>query len=126
MEQELLTLPENISSPPVFTGVNVTHLNYLCILLSTILCPSSFDHCVVCPSSFDHCVVCPSSFDHCVVCPFSFDHCVVSPSSIFGVWLPPWYLQSFLIQIYIEKSNINLFSILYLHLISRRPYRKYV
>jgi hypothetical protein len=28
-------------------------------------------------------------------CPFSFDHCVVCPSSIKGLWLPLWYLQTF-------------------------------
>ena len=29
-------------------------------------------------------------------CSFSFDHCVVCPSSIYGFWLPLWYLQTFL------------------------------
>ena len=27
---------------------------------------------------------------------FNFDHCVVSPSSIYGFWLPLWYLQTLL------------------------------
>ena len=27
------------------------------------------------------------------VCPFSFGHCIVCPSSIYGFWLPIWYLQ---------------------------------
>jgi len=26
--------------------------------------------------------------------PFSFGHCVVRPSSIYGFWLPYWYLQT--------------------------------
>ena len=30
-------------------------------------------------------------------CPFSFGHCVVCPSSIYGFWLPLWYLQTFLV-----------------------------
>ena len=29
-------------------------------------------------------------------CQFSFDHCVVCPSSIYGFWLPVWYIQSVL------------------------------
>ena len=29
-----------------------------------------------------------------VVCPFSFNHCVICPSSIYGLWLLLWYLQS--------------------------------
>ena len=32
-----------------------------------------------------------------VVCPFSFGHCVVCSSSIYGFWLPLWYLQTLLI-----------------------------
>jgi hypothetical protein len=26
---------------------------------------------------------------------FSFGHCIVFPSSIYGFWLPLWYLQTF-------------------------------
>ena len=29
-------------------------------------------------------------------CPFSFGHCVVCSSSIYGLWLPLWYLQTLL------------------------------
>jgi hypothetical protein len=61
VEQELLTLPEHPSSPPVLSGVRVTR--YL------ILCVCFVDNCL--------------SF-----CPFSFGHCVVSSSSIYGFWLP--------------------------------------
>jgi uncharacterized membrane protein len=32
MEQELLTLPENLSSPPVFSGVRVTQSLALCVM----------------------------------------------------------------------------------------------
>jgi hypothetical protein len=28
-----------------------------------------------------------------VVCPFPFCHCIVCPSSIYGIWLPLWYLR---------------------------------
>ena len=63
LEQELLTLPEDLSSPPVFSGVRVTRslVLYVC-----------FD---------DRCL----SF-----CTFSFGHCVVCSSSIYGFWLPPF------------------------------------
>jgi hypothetical protein len=35
----------------------------------------------------------------CPVCymPFSFGHCIVCPSSIYGFWLPLWYLQTILL-----------------------------
>jgi hypothetical protein len=72
MEQELLTLPEHMSSPLFFSGVRVTR--------SLVLCVMFVDRCF--------------SF-----CPFSFGHCVVCPS-IYGFWLPPWYLQTlFLISL---------------------------
>ena len=69
MEQELLTLPEHLSSPPVFSGVRVAR--------SLVLCACFVDHCL--------------SF-----CTFSFGHCVVCSSSIYGFWLPLWYLQTLL------------------------------
>ena len=61
LEQELLTLPEYLRSPPVFSGVRVTRslVLYVCFL--------------------DRCL----SF-----CSFSFVHCVVCSSSIYGFWLP--------------------------------------
>ena len=55
-------------SPSIFSGVHVTRSLFLCI-------------CFV-----DHCL----SF-----CTFSFGHCVVC-SSIYGFWLPLWYLQTLL------------------------------
>jgi hypothetical protein len=54
VEQELLTLPEHLSSPPVFSGVRVTR--------SLILCVCFVDRCLpFCLFSFGHCVVCSSS-----------------------------------------------------------------
>jgi len=69
VEQELLTLPEHPSSPPVFTGVRVTRslALYVCFV--------------------DRCL----SF-----CTFSFGHYAVCSSSIYGFWLPLWYLQTLL------------------------------
>ena len=66
VEQDLLTLLEHLSLPPVFSGVRV--IRYL------VLCVCFVDRCL--------------SF-----CPFSFDHCAVCPS-IYGFWLPLWCLQT--------------------------------
>jgi hypothetical protein len=67
VEQELLTLPEHLSSLPVYSGV--------CVIRSLVLCVCFVDRCL--------------SF-----CTFSFGHCVVCSSSIYGFWLPLWYLQT--------------------------------
>ena len=68
--QELLSLPEHMSSPPVFSGVRVTR--------SSVLCVCFVDCCLF---------FCPFSFGHCVVC-----------LSIYGFWLPLWYLETPLIS----------------------------
>ena len=70
VEQELLTLPEQLSSPSIVSGVRVTQslVVYVCFV--------------------DRCL----SF-----CTFSFDHCVLCSSSIYGFSLPLWYLQILLI-----------------------------
>ena len=70
VEQEQLTLPEHLSSPPVFSGVRVTR--------SLVLCVCFVDRCL--------------SF-----CTFSFGHCVVCYASIYRFWLPLWYLQTLLL-----------------------------
>jgi hypothetical protein len=67
VEQELPTLPDHLSSPPVFSGVRVTR--------SLVLCVCFADRCL--------------SF-----CTFSFGHCVVCSSSIYRFLLPLWYLQT--------------------------------
>jgi hypothetical protein len=61
VEQELLSLPEHLSSPMIFSGVRVTR--------SLVLYVCFVDRCL--------------SF-----CTFSFGHCVVCFSSIYGFWLP--------------------------------------
>jgi hypothetical protein len=70
LEQELLTLPEHPSSPPVFSGVRVTR--------SLVLYVCFVDRCL--------------SFST-----FSSRHCVVCSSSIYGFRLPLWYLQTLLV-----------------------------
>ena len=54
LKQDLLTLPEHLSSPPVFSGVRVTRslVLYVCFVDRCLsFCPFSFGHCVVCSSS---------------------------------------------------------------------------
>jgi hypothetical protein len=70
VEQELLTLPEQLISPSIVSGVRNTRslVVYVCFV--------------------DRCL----SF-----CTFSFDHCVLCSSSIYGLSLPLWYLQTLLI-----------------------------
>ena len=67
-EQELLTLPEHLSLPLIFSEVRVTQYLVLCV-------------CFV-----DRYL----SF-----CSFSFGNYIVCPYSIDGFWFPLWYLQTF-------------------------------
>ena len=57
------------TSPPVFSGVRATR--------SLVLYACFVDRCLF-------------------FCTFSFGHCVVCSSSIYGFWLPLWYLQTLL------------------------------
>jgi hypothetical protein len=88
VEQELNTLPVHLCSPPVFSGVRFTR--------SLVLYACFVDRCL--------------SF-----CTFSFGHYVVCSSSIYGFWLPLWYLQtplkkcSFLVIWRINKSESEVF-----------------
>jgi hypothetical protein len=82
VEQELLTLPEQLSSHPVFSGVRVTRslVLYICFVDRYL------------------------SF-----CSFSFGHCVVCPSLIYGFWLPLWYLQTlprYYVHLYSQLNNV--------------------
>ena len=70
VEQELLTLPEHLSSPLVFSVVRGTR--------SLVLYVCFVDRCLT-------------------FCTFSFGHCVVCSSSIYRFRLPLWYLQTLLI-----------------------------
>ena len=76
MEQELSNLPLHPSSPPVFIGVRVTQSLPLCV-----------------------CFV-DRFFSPFVIFILSI---MLSSSSIYGFWLPPWYLKNFLCPIW--KSN---------------------
>ena len=55
VEQELLTLPEHLSSPPSFSRVRITRslVLFVCLVDRCLsFCPFSFGHCVVCFSIY--------------------------------------------------------------------------
>jgi hypothetical protein len=88
VEQELLTLPGHLSSPPGFSGASITR--------SLALCIGFVDRCL--------------SF-----CTFSFGHRVVCSSSIYGFWLPLRYLQTLLlVWVQYKKSKVNIYTYSYL------------
>jgi hypothetical protein len=70
-QTSLPTLPEHLSSPPVFSGVRVTRslALYVCFV--------------------NRCLS---------LCTFSFGHCVFCSSSIYGFWLCHWYRQTLLTE----------------------------
>ena len=70
VEQELLTLPDHLSSPSAFSGVRITW--------SLVLYVCFVNRCLS-------------------VCTFSYGHCVVSSSSIYGFGIPLWYVQPLLV-----------------------------
>ena len=55
VKQEMLTLPQHMSSPPVFIGVRVTQSLFFCVILwISFVCHFGlfFGHCDVCPSIY--------------------------------------------------------------------------
>jgi hypothetical protein len=83
VEQELPTLPEHLSSPPVFSGVPVTRSVVLCVKF----CRSLF-----------------------VLLFFSFGYCVVCSSSIYRFWLPPFGIfKLFLQDLNLKVSKLSFF-----------------
>ena len=92
MEQELLTLPDHMSSPTILSGVRVTW--------SLVLYVCFVNRCL--------------SF-----CTFSFGHCAVCSSSIYGFGIPLWYLQTVLVIsyfYYIPYWQYILFKVLFLQM----------
>jgi hypothetical protein len=77
VEQVLPTLPEHLSSLPVFSWV--------CVTRSLVLCVCFVDRCLY-------------------FCHFIFGHCAVCPSLIYGSWLLLWYLQTLLEWIPLSSS----------------------
>ena len=84
--QELLTLPEHLCSPLVFSGVHVAQSLVFCV----VFCRSLFVFSGVrVAQSLVFCVV----FCRLLFVLLSFHHCFVCPSSIYRFSSPLWYLQ---------------------------------
>ena len=51
-------------------------------------------------------MLCVCFVDRCLSlnCTFSFDHCVVSSSSIYGFWLPLWYLLAIVLSVHLRYT----------------------
>ena len=79
VEQELVILPEHLSSPLAFSGARVTR--------SLVLCVCFVDRCL--------------SF-----CLFSFGHCVVCSSSIYEFWLPLLVSSNSSYRMWGERVNL--------------------
>jgi hypothetical protein len=128
MEQELLTLPEHLSSPRLIVGFVVTRslvlcvcfvdrCVYFCVFLLTIVLSVllrftdsdyPFDIFKDLLSSLCLSFMCMFCRSLCVLLCVSFDHCVVCSSSIYGFWLPLWYLQRPLIFAVPHNSAMSL------------------
>jgi hypothetical protein len=78
VEQAVLIFPEHLSWLTVLCGVRVTR--------SLVLCVCFVDLCLF-------------------FCPFSFGHCVVG-SSIYGFWLPLWYLLAIVLSV-LRSTNAD-------------------
>ena len=110
VERELLPLPEHLNSSPVFSGVGVTRSLVFCVMFCrSLLVLLYFFFWSLCCLSFDLRILITSLW-YLVAIVLSFlrftdsdylplvscGHCVVCPS-IYGFWLPLWYLQTLLI-----------------------------
>ena len=64
-------------------------------------------------------VLCACFVDCCLsFCTFSFCHCVICSSSIYGFWLPLWYLQTLLV--FNESLFLSIFCMPYSDDLSKR------
>ena len=108
MEQELLTLPEHLSSPPLFNGVHVTIFLDWCVVSCrslSFLDSWLLNTCFGIIKRFLRIII--TSFWNCKsnkqyqhwkteFWDFCFGHCVVCFYLIYGFWLLIWYLQTLL------------------------------
>jgi hypothetical protein len=106
-----------MSSPQVFRGVRVTRslVLYVCFV---DCCLSFFFWPLCCLSFFDLWILislfgilwslcCLSFLDLWIlITPLvSSDHCVVCPSSIYGFWLPLWYLLAIVLSVLLRFTD---------------------
>jgi hypothetical protein len=81
---KLLTLPEHLSSPPVLSVICVVWSLDFCIMFCTLLL-------AFCHFTFGHCIIYPSIYGFWLPLWYlhTFGHCIICPSLIYGFWLPP-------------------------------------
>ena len=105
MERTLLILPEYLNSPPVFGWVHATQSLVLCVMFGrSLFVLLSFFIWSLCCLSFDlRILVTPLvSYGHCIVCP-----------SIYGFWLPLWYLMVIVLSVLLCTDSGYPFGILW-------------
>ena len=73
LEYEIRILPENLSSPSVFSGVRVTRSLVFCVMFCIYRClscyPFSFVHCIVCSSMVASVQIFFDNHPNCLICP---------------------------------------------------------
>ena len=115
VKQELLTLSEHMSSSSIFSRVRVAQSLVFCV----VFCRSLFCSFVIFLFAITLSVllrftdsVYPFGIFKLFLsfCHFSFGHCVVCPSSIYGFWLPLWYLQTLLVLLSFSSSPLHCLS----------------
>jgi hypothetical protein len=93
VEQELLTPPEHLSSPRFLFGFVLLELKFsvLFVHLSFIFWP------LRCLFFFNIRIL--------ITALVSVDHCVVCSSSIYGFWLPLWYLLTIALSVLLQYTD---------------------
>ena len=115
VKQELFTLPEHLSSPPIFSEVrvarslvfNVMLCRPLFVLLSfffwPLYCLFFFDLRLLITSLWYLLAIVLSVLLRFTASDYlplvSFGHCIVCSSSIYGFWLPLWYLLAIVLSV---------------------------
>ena len=97
VEQELLTLPEHLSSTPGFGWVRVPRSLVLCICFVDCCLP-------LCLFCFGDCVLLrftDSDYLPLVSC----DHCIICPSSVHWFWLLLWYLVTIVLYVLLRFTD---------------------
>jgi hypothetical protein len=99
VEQELLTLPEHLSLPRFLMGSCYSIFSFICMFCRSLFVLLYFFFWPLCfLFFFDIRILYVCFVDRCLsFCTFSFGRCVDYSYSIYGFWLPLWYLQIILI-----------------------------
>jgi hypothetical protein len=100
VEQELLTLPEHLSSPSVFSawGSCYSIFSFICMFCRSLFVLLCFFFWPLCCLFFSNIRI--------LITPLvSFGHCAVCSSSIYGFWLPLWYLLAIVLSVHLRYTD---------------------